>query len=194
MPVSQSRLLICLFASSLLSTTGLADSVIVTTTVDENNVDNPSCSLREAVSYLNAKITKKSVIDEDIAVISGTSATLRNQLFKAKLELATELTKASPDATKVSQLQNTITQLNSQIDAGLLSLNAQLNTAKANLELEKAKPTQNATLVATYEAQIIQLEKDIKTKDEEKAAKEKDLKDYRAKGLFGCSSVDDSAR
>lgn len=193
MPVSQSRLLICLFASSLLSTTGLADSVIVTTTVDENNVDNPSCSLREAVSYLNAKITKKSVIDEDIAVISGTSATLRNQLFKAKLELATELTKASPDATKVSQLQNTISQLNAKIDAGLLSLNAQLNTAKANLELEKAKPTQNATLIANYEAQIIQLEKDIKTKDEEKAAKEKDLKDYRAKGLFGCSSVDDSS-
>ena len=61
MPASQSRLLICLFASSLLSTTVLADGVIVTTAVDENNIDNQSCSLREAISYINAKKAKKAI-------------------------------------------------------------------------------------------------------------------------------------
>ena len=193
MPVSQSRLLICLLASSLLSTTGLADSVIVNTTVDENNIDNESCSLREAVSYIKAKQAKKAIIDEDVAVISGTSTALRNNLTTARLELATELAKASPDTVKVTQLQNTIAQLSNKIDAGLLSLNAQLNTAKANLELEKAKATPDTTLIANYSAQIIQLEKDIKTKNEEKAAKEKELKDYRAKGLLGCFSKDDSS-
>jgi len=62
MPVSQSRLLFLslLMTGSLFSTSIFADTVVVNTINDENNIDNKSCSIREAVNYLTAKIAKKN--------------------------------------------------------------------------------------------------------------------------------------
>ena len=173
MPVSQSRLLICLLASSLLSTTSLADSVIINTTADENNIDNQSCSLREAVSYLNAKNTKKALIDEEVAVISGTSAVLNTNLVTAKQDLATEQAKATPDSSKITQLNNTINDLIIRIDAGLVGLNRKLDEANDALDKEKSRATPDATLINAYELSITDLKAKIKIKEEEKKLQNK---------------------
>ena len=193
MPASQSRLLICLFASSLLSTTVLADGVIVTTTVDENNIDNQSCSLREAIAYINAKKAKKAIIDEEIAVISGSSLILSNNLAIAKQDLATEQAKTSPDATKVAQLNTTINELTQKINASIFALNRKLDETEDALTKEQNKEAPDTALIATYNATITQLKANIATKNEEKTVKETEMKDYRAKGLYGCSSIDDSS-
>ncbi|MBK6758221.1 MAG: CSLREA domain-containing protein [Moraxellaceae bacterium] len=193
MPVSQSRLLICLLASSLLSTTSLADSVIINTTADENNIDNQSCSLREAVSYLNAKNTKKALIDEEVAVISGTSAVLNTNLVTAKQDLATEQAKATPDSSKITQLNNTINDLIIRIDAGLVGLNRKLDETNDALDKEKSRATPDATLINAYELSITDLKAKIKIKEEEKNSKINELKEYRSKGLFGCFSYDDGS-
>jgi|GEM_PF-2760343 len=188
MSVPQSRLLICLLTSSLLSATTLADSVVINTTIDENNVDNKSCSLRESIHYLNAKNIKKAINDEEIAVISGISTVLINQLTNTQAELTLERGKTTPDLGKIATLETQIAQLKQIIDAGTSSLNRKLIETKESLATEKSKTTPNAALVANYEASIKQLEASIKAKEEEKTAKEKEMKDYRAKGLFGCVS------
>ncbi|MBK8325823.1 MAG: CSLREA domain-containing protein [Moraxellaceae bacterium] len=188
MSVPQSRLLLCLLTSSLLATTSLADTVVVNTTVDENNVDNQSCSLRESLHYLNAKNVKKATNDAEIAVISGTSTVLTNQLTNAQAELTLEREKTSPDLGKIATLETQIAQLKQIIDAGTSSLNRKLIETKESLATEKSKTTPNTALIANYEASIKQLETSIKAKEEEKTAKEKEMKDYRAKGLFGCVS------
>lgn len=193
MPVSQSRLLICLLASLLVSTTGLADSVIVNTTVDENNIDNQSCSLREAVSYLNAKNTKKALIDAEVSIIAGTSNVLNANLSTARQDLATEQAKATPDSSKITQLNNTINDLIIKIDAGLVGLNRKLDETNDALDKEKSKATPDAALITAYEASITELKAKIKIKEEEKTAKTNELKEYRSKGLFGCFSYDDSS-
>jgi len=192
MSVPQSRLLICLLTSSLISASTLADSVVINTTIDENNVDNKSCSLRESIHYLNAKNVKKATNDEELAVISGTSTILANQLSTAKIQLAQEKNKASPDPAKIATLETEITQLTQKIDAGISGLNRKLNEANDALDKEKSKVSPSPVLIAGYEATIKQLEKDIKSKEDEKTAKEKEMKDYRSKGLFGCVSKDDS--
>ncbi len=192
MPVSQSRLLICLLTSSLLSTAALADGVIVTTAADENNIDNQSCSLREAISYINAKKAKKTTNDEDIAVISGTSSILNAELAAAKLDLVLEQEKTSPDAAKIAQLTNTISELNTKINAGLLALNQKLNEIEDALAKEQSKASPDASLIASYKTTIAQLKANISTKNEQKTAKETEMKEFRSKGLYGCSSIDDS--
>jgi rhombotarget A family protien len=193
MSVPQSRLLLCLLTSSLLATTSLADTVVVNTTVDENNVDNQSCSLRESLHYLNAKNVKKATNNEELAVISGVSTILADQLANANIQLAQEKDKPSPDQAKIATLETQIAQLTQKIDAGISGLNRKLNEANDALDKEKSKVSPDPVLIAGYEATIKQLELDIKNKENERTAKEKEMQDYRNKGLFGCISKDDSS-
>lgn len=192
MPAYQSRLLISLFASSVLSTAAFADTVLISTTTDENNINNQSCSLREAVAYLSAKNAKKALIDAEVAEIAGTSVTLRSQFLAAQQELALEQAKPSPDATKVAQLNSTISALGTRINAGIFSLNSQLNSTQDNLTKEKNKPTPDAALIASYEASITQLKTDIQSKNDQKTAKETEMKNFRQTGQFGCVSTNEN--
>lgn len=192
MPVSQSRLLICLIASSLLSTTGFADSVIVNTTVDENKIDNQSCSLREAVSYLNAKNAKKRINDEEVAIISGTSAVLSLSLITALQDVAIEQAKETPDNAKITQLTNTINELTIKVNAGLVGLNQKLDATNDALDQEESKTIPDATVIATHKATIIELKTAITNQQEAKTVKLKELADFRTQGLFGCVSTSDA--
>lgn len=189
MPVSQSRLLICLIASSLLSTTGFADSVIVNTTVDENNIDNQSCSLREAVNYLNTKNAKKLINDEEVAVISGTSSVLSLSLITALQDLATEQAKETPNTTTITQLNNTINELTIKVNAGLVGLHQKLDATNDALDEEESKTTPDAAVIATHKATITELKTAINNAEEAKTAKLKELSDFRTNGLFGCVSA-----
>lgn len=192
MSAPQSRLLI-LLTSSLLSVTTLADSVVVNTTIDENNIDNQSCSLREAIHYLNAKNIKKASNDKEVAIISGVSTLLATQLSAAKTELALEKGKTSPDSAKITTLEAEIAQLTQKIDTSISGLNRKRNETNDALDKENGKLLPNPTLIAEYKATIKQLETDIKSKEDEKLAKEKEMKDYRAKGLFGCVSTSEAS-
>ena len=78
---------------------------------DENNIDNTSCSIREAVSYLKAKNDKKAIIDEEIAVIAGTSLKNSSQLTIAKNALTDEKAKTSPNSSEISRLEKEIADL-----------------------------------------------------------------------------------
>ena len=188
MPVSQSRLLICLLSSSLLSTTGLADSVIVTTTVDENNIDNESCSLREAVSYLNAKNAKKAVIDESVSIIAGTSRALVLQIVDLNNKLTLEEKKIPNDTVKIATLEKDIDLLTSLYNNSISQLKNRISNTKALIDEEKVKVAPDAALIKTYENSITSLEAKITSQEKLQKEKEKELEDYRAKGLFGCKT------
>lgn len=188
MPVSQSRLLICLLASSLVSTTGLADSVIVNTTVDENNIDNQSCSLREAVNYLNAKNTKKALIDEEVAVISGTSRTLLLQIVDLSDALALEEQKIPNDTIRIAALEKDIELSVSLYNNGISQLKNKISDINALIDEEKVKVTPDAALIKSHENTITNLETQITSQEKLQKEKEKELEDYRATGLFGCKT------
>ncbi|PTQ89297.1 CSLREA domain-containing protein [Agitococcus lubricus] len=65
MSVSQSRLLPFILLSSL-SVTTWADGVIVNTVTDEDAVENSSCSLREAIHYIQQKNIVLAIVNNDI--------------------------------------------------------------------------------------------------------------------------------
>jgi len=188
MPVSQSRLLICLLASSLVSTTGLADSVIVNTTIDENNIDNQSCSLREAVSYLNAKNTKKALIDEEVGIIAGTSRTLLLQIVDLNNALALEEKKIPNDTVRIAALEKDIDLLTSLYNDGISQLKNKISNTNALIDEEKVKVTPDTALIKSYEDTITTLEAKVTSQEKLQKEKEKELEDYRATGLFGCKT------
>lgn len=191
MPASQSRvLLLGLLTGSLITTATWADTVVVNTTTDENNIDNTSCSIREAVSYLKAKNDKKAIIDEEIAVIAGTSLKNSNQLIIAQKALTDEKAKTSPSASEISRLEKEIADLTNVINNGLFSLNIQLAQKTDELNKEKSKSTPDNNLIASYDAAINTLKDQIKQKETERTQKESDLLVYRLKGLYGCISFD----
>lgn len=189
MPVSQSRILfLSLLTGSLLSTSIWADTVVVNTISDENNLDNQSCSIREAINYLNAKNTKKAVIEEEMAVIAGTSLQVNLQLAGAKLSLKAEQQQPSPNTAEIARLQKEIADLSVLVNNSLSGLNQQLNETTDALNKEKNKTSPDNGLISNYETTITSLKDRIKQKETEHSVKEKELQDYRAKGLFGCNS------
>lgn len=191
MPASQSRvLLLGLLTGSLLSTNTWADSVVVDTTNDENNIDNKSCSIREAVSYINLKNIKKSVIDEEMAIISGTSTQLTLQLLNTTVALNAEKAKTPKDTAEIARLEQLVSNLVSKINNGLYNLNLQLTNTNDALNAEKSKTSPNATLIAGYEQTISTVKEKIKLQEAELTVKSKELQSFRDQGLFGCHSND----
>lgn len=192
MPASQSRvLLLGLLTGSLLSTSIWADTVVVNTTADENNIDNyQSCSIREAVNYLKAKNVKKAEVDEAIAVISGTSLIISNQLTIAKTALSDEKAKTSPNPSEVSRLEKEISDLTEIVNNGLFALNIQLIQKTDELNKEKSKSTPDNNLITSYNTAISLLKDKIKQKEAERTQQQTDLLIYRSKGLYGCISFD----
>jgi len=189
MPASQSRVLFLgLLTGSLLASTSWADTVIVNTTNDENNISNKTCSIREAINYLNAKNVKKATIDEEISLISGTSTSLNTQIFTLKSLLALEEAKIPNNLTKIETLQKEIQLLVDLQNTGINQLKTQIDDTKTLLRNENAKQTPSQTLVKQYENKITYLEDLLSKKEQQKTDKEKELADYRSVGLYGCST------
>ena len=103
MPIFQGRLITCLILSAFSATTW-ADSVLVNTTADIT-ADDTSCSIREAISYLNSKNSKKATIDEEIAIISGSSLTFIVETNQVTAELKAEKAKAIPNLAEIARLE-----------------------------------------------------------------------------------------
>ncbi len=176
MPIPQGRLLTSLLLTSL-SAVSWADQVIVNTTTDETAISNSQCSLREAVAYLNVKNTNLAILDEEIAVISGTSKVLSKQLLDEK--------------AKVPQNTVEIDRLDGLIKAGLLALNTKLREDENKLILATNETDPDKKIIADLKTTIAADNAAIKIKEDAKAAKEKErlLKDFRAQGLNGCTSA-----
>ncbi len=185
MPISQGRLITCLILSAFSATTW-ADSILVNTTADKS-VDDEFCSLREAVSYINLKNTKKVATDKELAIIAGTSDTL--DTTSATAALTAEKAKASPNAIEIARLEDLIKTAQNKYNASLLALNSQLQIQENELKLETGKAVQDATKIKSLNSSIETLKAQIKTQQDATTAKEKELQDYRNKGVNGCKSI-----
>jgi rhombotarget A family protien len=191
MPISQGRLITCLILSAFSATTW-ADSVLVNTTADKS-VDDEFCSLREAINYINLKNSKKAIIDEELAIISGGSSTLTLDNANATAALNAEKAKATPDTAEIARLEAKIKAIQDKYDASLLGLNTNLLIQQNELTLETGKIEPDAKKVQLLNDNIASLKAKLKTQQEAKATKEKELQDYRNKGVNGCKSASSDA-
>ena len=187
MPIFQGRLITCLILSAFSATTW-ADSVLVNTTADIT-ADDTSCSIREAISYINSKNSKKATIDEEIAIISGSSLTFIVETNQVTAELKAEKAKAIPNLAEIARLEAKLKASNDKFDASLLALNTNLQTQENDLTLEKGKVSPDAKKIQSINDNIAALKVKIKAQQDAKTLKEKELQDYRDKGVNGCKSA-----
>ena len=187
MPIFQGRLITCLILSAFSATTW-ADNVLVNTTADIT-ADDTSCSIREAISYLNSKNSKKATIDEEIAIISGSSLTFIVETNQVTAELKAEKAKAIPNLAEIARLEAKLKASNDKFDASLLALNTNLQTQENDLTLEKGKVSPDAKKIQSINDNIAALKVKIKAQQDAKTLKEKELQDYRDKGVNGCKSA-----
>ncbi|RZU45320.1 rhombotarget A family protein [Fluviicoccus keumensis] len=107
-----------------------ADTIVVNTSDDENNVLGSKCSIREAVSYINQKnIVKKNIapIESSISQKNSRLGVLNNEKKVLEIRLA------DASAAEKPALESEIAQVKIQIQ-GIESDIAILQTAKKNLE------------------------------------------------------------
>ena len=187
MPIFQGRLITCLILSAFSATTW-ADNVLVNTTADIT-ADDTSCSIREAISYINSKNSKKATIDEEIAIISGSSLTFIVETNQVTAELKAEKAKAIPNLAEIARLEAKLKASNDKFDASLLALNTNLQTQENDLTLEKGKVSPDAKKIQSINDNIAALKVKIKAQQDAKTLKEKELQDYRDKGVNGCKSA-----
>ena len=187
MPISQGRLITCLILSAISASTW-ADTVLVNTTADIT-ADDASCSIREAVSYINSKIIKKATIDAEIAIIAGSSFTFALDTALVTDALTAEKAKATPDAAEIVRLEGLLKNIQDKYNASLVALNTELQTQENELVLEKGKIEPNAVKIQLFNDNIATLKAKIKTQQDAKTAKEKELQDYRSAGINGCKSI-----
>jgi len=182
MPIFQGRLITCLILSAF-SATAWADRILVNTTADQSTNDE-FCSLREAISYINLKISKKATIDEELAIIAGTSPSFALDTAQATTALNAEKAKATPNTAEITRLEAQIKAIQDKYDAGLQALNTKLQTQENELSLET-----DAKKIQLINDNIATLKAKIKIQQEAKTTKEKELQDYRDKGVNGCKSA-----
>lgn len=97
---------------AIIATGSHADTVVVNTTLDEDQVSNKLCSLREAISYINSKnIIKKDLapLEASLTAVNSkiTSLNYEKKMYTVDLEGATEPLK--------SQLEQKIKDIDNQI-------------------------------------------------------------------------------
>ncbi|HEX5360838.1 MAG TPA: CSLREA domain-containing protein [Fluviicoccus sp.] len=97
---------------ALIATGSHADTVVVNTTLDEDQASNKQCSLREAVRYINSlNIIKKDLapLDANLAVINSkvTSLNYERKMYSVDLEGAVEPLKSQLEA-KIKDIDNQI--------------------------------------------------------------------------------------
>lgn len=187
MPTYQGRLLSCLILSAISASTW-ADTVLVNTTADII-ADDASCSIREAVSYINAKSIKKATIDAEIAMIDGSSFTFTLDTAIVTDALTTEKAKASPNAAEIVRLEGLLKAIQDKYNSSLAALNTNLQTQENELVLEKGKTQPDTVKIQLLNDNIASLKAKIKTQQDAKTVKEKELQDYRNAGINGCKST-----
>ena len=169
MPIFQGRLITCLILSAISANTW-ADTVLVNTTADIT-ADDASCSIREAVSYINSKIIKKATIDAEIAIIAGSSFTFALDTALVTDALTAEKAKATPDAAEIVRLEGLLKNIQDKYNASLVALNTELQTQENELVLEKGKIEPNAVKIQLFNDNIATLKAKIKTQQDAKTAK-----------------------
>lgn len=104
---------------SLASALGHADTLLVNTTVDEDNVPGGKCSLREAVSYIH----QKNIIRADLPILEASvnykNALITNRdsdikIFKTRLEGATGAEKDFLEA-EIARVEGEISALKAEL-------------------------------------------------------------------------------
>ena len=187
MPISQGRLITCLILSAISANTW-ADTVLVNTTADIT-ADDASCSIREAVSYINSKIIKKATIDAEIAIIAGSSFTFALDTALVTDALTAEKAKATPDAAEIVRLEGLLKNIQDKYNASLVALNTELQTQENELVLEKGKIEPNAVKIQLCNDNIDTRKPKIKTQQDAKTSREKKQQDYRRPTINRCKSL-----